>query len=222
MAFAGFDCSSYPGDHTMQSLKSDTNLCFVGFYLAPAPCHPDDGWMSKRTFLTGLGWGLVPVYVGQQEAGASPCQACNLTSAQGGLDGKQAAGLMASAGFPQNSVVYVDCEQGGPASHGVLAYVGAWVDAVAANAYTPGIYCSHTTAASLLAIRPNVRVWAWKITSSAPGPTFPTNAPDGSGVSQATVWQYCQNATVTFPAAPTPITLNVDLNCAAASDPSQP
>jgi hypothetical protein len=221
MGFAGFDISSYPGDSMMQWLKSNTNFSFVGFYLAPAPCHPDQGWMSKRTILAGQGWGFVPVYVGQQEQGVSTCQANSLTAAQGTIDGVDAASKMSHAGFPPNCVVYLDCEQGGTASGARKAYVGTWVDAVTAASYTAGIYCSHTTAASLLAIRPNVPVWTWNITAAAPGPVFPTDDPSGSGVPQATVWQYVQNATTTFHGAPTP-SLKIDLDCASVNDPSLP
>ena len=219
MGYAGFDCSSYPGDQTMQALQSGTNFSFVGFYLAPAPCHPDTSWMAKREFLAGLGFGLSPVYVGQQQPGASPCKACNLTAAQGQQDGNQAAQLMGSAGFPPNSVVYLDCEQGGAASSAVLSYVGAWVDAVTESSYTAGVYCSHTTAASLLAIRPDVSLWSWNIKSPAAGPDFPTDAPAGCGVPQATVWQYFQNTSITCQGVSG---LNVDLDCASVADPSQP
>jgi hypothetical protein len=170
MAFAGFDSLAYPGDTMMQWLKSNTNFSFVGFYLAPAPSRPTSGWMGKRNILTGQGWGLVPVYVGQQEQGQPGSH--NLSAAQGAVDARDAVNLMSQAGFPGGSVVYLDCEQGGTASSAVKAYVGAWADNVAG--YTAGIYCSHTTAASLLAIRPNVKIWTWNIKQPAPGPNFPT------------------------------------------------
>jgi len=217
MAFAGFDSLAYPGDAMMQWLKSNTNFRFVGFYLAPAPSRPTSGWMGKRNVLIGQGWGLGPLYVGQQEPGQPGSHI--LTKAQGKLDGIDAVNLMTQAGFPPGTVVYLDCEQGGAASSAVKAYVGAWVDNVAG--YTPGIYCSHTTAASLLAIRPNVPIWTWNIKQPAPGPNFPTPAPGGSGVSQATVWQYYQNTDVTFHGAPVSH-LNIDLDSASVADPSQP
>ena len=217
MAFAGFDSLSYPGDAMMQWLKSNTNFSFVGFYLAPAPSRPTSDWMGKRNILIAQGWGLGPLYVGQQEPGQPGSH--TLTAAQGQLDGLDAVNLMSQAGFPQGTVVYLDCEQGGPASSAVRAYVGAWVDNVAG--YTPGIYCSHTTAASLLAIRPNVSVWTWNITQPATGPTFPTPAPAGAGVPQARVWQYYQNTNITFSGAPNPH-LKIDLDSASVDDPSQP
>jgi hypothetical protein len=218
MSYAGFDSLAYPGDAMMQWLKSHTNLSFVGFYLAPAPSRPTSGWMGKYTTLAAQGWGFAPIYVGQQEA--SQPGSHNLNAAQGTADGQAAVGLMRTAGFPANSVVYLDCEQGGAASQARQAYVGAWVDAVAPSSYKPGIYCSYTTAASLLAIRPNVCVWVWHITNPAPGPTFPTPDPGSSGTSKAMVLQYFQNTTVNFPGAPV-ASLKIDLDSSSVADPSK-
>lgn len=218
MSYAGFDSLAYPGDAMMQWLKSHTNLSFVGFYLAPAPSQPYVGWMTTRPTLAAQGWGFAPLYVGQQEEGQRGSHI--LTAAQGTIDGHDAAGLMHTAGFPANSVVYLDCEQGGPASPSVQAYVGAWVDAVAPSSYKAGIYCSYTTAASLLAIRPNVSVWVWHITNPAPGPTFPTPDPGSSGTSKAMVLQYFQNTTVNFPSAPV-ASLKIDLDSSSVADPSK-
>ncbi len=218
MAFAGFDSLSYPGDAVMAWLKANTNLSFVGFYLAPAPSRPTSAWMDKFAVLSGQGWGFAPVYVGQQEANQPGSN--ELTAAQGTIDGGGAVGLMRQAGFPAGSVVYLDCEQGGPASAAVQAYVGAWVDAV--TGFTPGIYCSHTTAASLLAIRPGVPVWTWNLKDLQPAaPTFPANDPAGAGLAVATVWQYAQNIVIELPGGPVG-SLKVDLDCASVPDPSQP
>src|SRR5579871_3726261 len=218
MSYAGFDSLAYPGDAMMQWLKSHTNLSFVGFYLAPAPSQPYVGWMTTRPTLAAQGWGFAPLYVGQQEEGQRGSH--NLNAAQGTADGQAAVGLMRTAGFPANSVVYLDCEQGGHASPAVQAYVGAWVDAVASSSYKPGIYCSYTTAASLLAIRPNVCVWVWHITNPAPGPTFPTPDPGSSGTSKAMVLQYFQNTSVNFPGAPA-ASLTIDLDSSSVADPSK-
>jgi hypothetical protein len=143
MGFAGFDSLSYPGDAAMAWLKAQTNLSFVGFYLAPAPSRPTSKWMGCRATLAAQGWGFAPVYVGQQEPGA-PGQHV-LTAAQGDTDGRDAAHLMTVAGFPSGSTVYLDCETGGPASGAASSYFAAWVDALASlGEYRPRVYCSHT------------------------------------------------------------------------------
>lgn len=221
MAYAGFDSLEYPGDRVMRSIKDTTNFKFAGFYLAPAPSRPNSNWMGKRDVLVRQGWGLVPIYVGQQELGQPGSH--NLTPEQGQLDGLDAGNLMSRAGFPANSIIYLDIEQGGPASNATLLYFGAWVDRVrlSPNQYLPGVYCSYTTAPSLLAIRPDVYVWAWRLTNDHDGPTYPTPDPSGSRVPQARVWQYFQNTNMRFPGAPDR-NLKIDLDSASVQDPSHP
>lgn len=64
--YPGFDTSLYPGDATMSAwLKPASPYGWVGYYLE-APCHRDASWMGKRATLTGMGWGLAVLYVGQQ------------------------------------------------------------------------------------------------------------------------------------------------------------
>src|ERR1043165_1953648 len=100
--FLGFDRSEYPGDDVMRLLRTTAQIDFTGFYLAPAPSHPNAGWMSKRAFLAGLGFGFAPIYVGQQQPGApghSNPGSHVITAAQGTIDGKNATVLMTHAGF---------------------------------------------------------------------------------------------------------------------------
>ena len=79
--YLGFDRSGYPGDAIMQSLKASTNMTFVAVYLAPAPSHGDPAWMAHVPDLKAAGWGLLPVYVGQQTAGGPGSH--SLTAARG-------------------------------------------------------------------------------------------------------------------------------------------
>jgi len=106
--FAGFDRDIYPGDTVMAAIIQKTNLRWCGFFLAPAPCHTDTSWMTKRAFLQGLGWGLAPLYVGQQLDGPG---SHNVTAAQGAIDGQNAATLAAQAGFPNGSIIFLAIQQ---------------------------------------------------------------------------------------------------------------
>ena len=64
--FAGFDTSIYPGDAALRAwMKPGSPYEWVGYYLE-APCHRDGTWSGKRASLTGMGWGLAVIYVGQQ------------------------------------------------------------------------------------------------------------------------------------------------------------
>ena len=68
----GFDTGSYPGDAAMRAWRTGgAPYEWTGYYL-PAPCHPDDGWSGKRETLTGMGYGLAVIYVGQQTWGRTP------------------------------------------------------------------------------------------------------------------------------------------------------
>lgn len=55
--YAGFDTDIFPGQLQLDWLKSNTNLSWCGYYLAPAPNHPDDSWMGNRQALIEQGWG---------------------------------------------------------------------------------------------------------------------------------------------------------------------
>jgi hypothetical protein len=108
---AGFDRSGYPGDPVMSWLKAKTNLQWCGYYLAPAPSHPDTTWMTRRAALSAAGWGIAPLYVGQQVTGPG---SHNPSTATGTADGAQAAALMSAEGFDAGSCVYLDLENGAP------------------------------------------------------------------------------------------------------------
>src|ERR1700691_4592878 len=64
-----FDRSDYPGDDVMTWLRAHTNLQWCGYYFAPAPSHGDTSWMARRSALVAAGWGIAPIYVGQQITG---------------------------------------------------------------------------------------------------------------------------------------------------------
>jgi hypothetical protein len=219
MAFAGFDRSAYPGDAIMTNLIA-TNMVFCGYYLFPAPSHTSDGsWMGKRSFLEGLGWGIAPVYVGQQTVGPGNHQA---SAEQGTTDGNDAADLMTGEGFPAGSYVYLDLENGPPLPPELSDYVGTWCDAIVARGFQPGVYVSHHLAAEVQALRPAARIWAIMVTTVNPhpvaGPPYPDNAPAGSGFAGAFMWQCHQNCQIAVPGGPASLT--VDLDTAVSANPS--
>src|SRR3954466_1133017 len=75
----GFDTFAYPGDEAMHAwLTADKPYRWVGYYL-PAPCHNDDSWEGKRDTLSGMGWGMAVIYVGQQTWGRTPGQKVAVT-----------------------------------------------------------------------------------------------------------------------------------------------
>ncbi len=218
MGHAGIDTSIYPGDAVMTRCKAETNLEWCGFYLGPAPSHPNASWMTKRSQLVSMGWGLAPIYVGQQQSGPG---SHHLDAAHGDTDGADACALARRAEFPAGSVVYLDIETGGPLSAAAVAYLKHWAERVQDGGYIAGAYLSHTSAASALKAVPELKLWVFKIKHAdmggAKNPPFRQAAPSGSGVAGAIAWQWAQNCKI-------PVNGNqlvVDLNVANTTDPSQ-
>jgi hypothetical protein len=143
--WAGLDSSAYPGNTFMSDLWSNTNMFFTGFYLGETStlvgpcCHPSSSWMpesspgSVRSFLEGVGFGFLPIYVGQQDNDPI-CSTCNvLTHDQGVDDANHASNLMNAAGFADGTVCWLDIETGGTLSSEFMAYITAWVSQLNSN-----------------------------------------------------------------------------------------
>jgi hypothetical protein len=220
--FAGFDRSDYPGDAAMAWLKANTNLLWCGYYLGPSPSHSGTSWMGTRAKIAALGFGVAPIYVGQQVTGPG---SKNPSLAQGTADGGDAAAMLQGEGFAAGSCAYLDLENGPPLTQPLSDYVAAWCDAVAARGFQPGVYCSHLFAADIHQLRSQVRIWAFKVATSqthpVPGTNFPTLDPAGCGYVGAFAWQLGQNCQLTVPGAPLDA-ITVDLDVAVAADPGAP
>jgi hypothetical protein len=219
--FAGFDRSDYPGDSIVDWLQNNTNLVWCGYYLAPAPSHPSTSWMTNRARLAGNGWGIAPLYVGQQVAGRG---SLNPSAQSGVTDGNAAAGLMRREGFRAGSFVYLDIENGPPLIQAQQDYVGSWCDTINAHGYGAGVYCSHLLAHSIHNLRGGCRIWTFKVATTQPHPVanpFPDPNPSGSGYIRAYVWQLGQECMINVPPANLQI-LDVDLSSAIAADPCAP
>jgi hypothetical protein len=224
MAFAGFDCSGFPGESVMRTLRNTTNFKFCGYYLAPAPSHPDQSWMGKRSFLVDLGYGIAPFYVGEQVDGPG---SHHPSSAKGSADGRDAARSMESQGFPAGSCVYLDLENGQPLNRPGLPldqYLNSWCAALSDSGFQPGIYCSHALAEEIHTLQPTARMFPFNIPTTAPhpvdGPPYPEPDPSKSGFAQALAFQHQQNALISILGVAKQLT--VDLDSAVTEDPSAP
>ena len=220
-SFAGFDRSDYPGDDVMTWLLANTNLVWCGYYLAPVPSHQSTTWMTTRAALQAAGWGIVPIYVGQQ---VIPPGSQNPSADTGQRDGAQAVSLMNSEGFAPGSYVYLDLENGPPLPQALQDYVAAWCDAVTGGGFGAGVYCSHAFAVDVHNLRPSCRIWAFRVptTQSHPVPIpFPDPNPSGCGYIGAYMWQLGQNCTAKVP--PSNLSsLDMDLSCAISANPGAP
>jgi hypothetical protein len=214
--FAGFDVSGYPGDATMGWLKANTNLVWCGYYLV-APSHKSSTWVGKRAQLSAAGWGVAPLFVGQQ---VIPPGSQNPSAETGVQDGGQAVGEMKQDGFASGSCVYLDLENGPPLTPAQHDYVNSWCDTVRQGGFAPGAYCSHLIAQVVQNLCPDCCIWAFRITKQpnpVPAP-FPNPDPSGSGFAAATAWQLAQNCFIKANQS----SLQVDLNSATTGDPGAP
>ena len=220
--FPGFDTSEFPGAAQMAWLRANTNLVWCGYYLGPAPSHASQSWMGQRQALQPAGWGIAPVYVGQQINGPGRHV---VSASQGTIDGNDAVALMSRDGFIAGSCAYLDLEDGPPFAAPRTDYVSAWVSAVTAGNFQPGVYCSHGIAADVQALCPSTRIWAFKVSTTTvhtfPGANFPDLHPAGCGFAGAYIWQLDQNCQLTLPSAPSAQPL-VDLDSALTADPGAP
>jgi hypothetical protein len=141
-AFIGFDQGDYPGDASMQDWWNNSPYQFCAYYLT-APCHTAafTAWEGTRTYLVGLGWSLLLVYVGQQRPGNN-CGQNTLTAAQGLADAIDATNRTTNNGFPAGTYIYLDIEGGGPFGADLTAYLSGWVPQILATGFGVGIYCS--------------------------------------------------------------------------------
>lgn len=210
MTSYGFDQSGFPGVARMHWLRTNSQIAVTGFYLGPAPYHSDTGWMAARQGLADRGWGFLPVYVGLQ-SGASA-----LGSGRGSQDGAAAAALMARAGFAPGAVAFLDIETGGPIGPAFEAYVNAWVPALKAAGYTPGLYCSHRL---ISWAAPKVGpIWSFHLPAGTAGQTYdPASLPTGAIDPGAVATQYRQNVYLDGYGHS-----QIDLNVCASADPSRP
>jgi hypothetical protein len=213
----GMDTSLYPGDAVMQAWWNCSPFCYTGFYLAPAPYHQDTSWMNKRPVLLSHGWGFMPVYVGRQT------DSSYLDTGTGANEADQAASLARCAGFPPQTIIFLDIETSQPLSDRYLSYVIAWVNELRRKGYQAGIYCYSPNAnqirRSLFTHHPPgiwrpAEFWVARYVEHGFPPSIPR--PACSGVPFASVWQFAGDLDLTYGG----YTSAVDLNTSVYTDPS--
>jgi hypothetical protein len=222
-AFPGFDTSIYPGDQKMTVWQQSSPYDFVAYYLT-APCHSKSSWMGHQASLVDMGWNLLPVYVGQQAAGVSPCKSNILTAAQGAIDGLDAGTKMGSEGFPDGSFVYLDVERVDVFPPELGAYITAWFSALPGNC-SPAVYCHKHNADDVraavlagLADPPVVQPRFWIVGGVTSQFDIETSKPTDVGVTFANLWQCPVSVNKTFGG----VTINIDEDVAQWADPAAP
>lgn len=232
--YPGFDTSFYPGDDVARRWKTDSPYRWIGYYL-PAPCHRETSWAGKRATLSGMGWGIAILYVGQQafEGSAAPdpasgspiiCSRTLLTEAQGQRDARDAVAQAQREGFEPGSVIFLDVESMRVIPASMRTYYGAWQREILTDGrYLPGTYAHQRNAVALFDIAEEAYRQAGRMESPpfwvAGGSSFSLDRPPWSiGLPFVRIWQGALDVDRSWSGT----TLRVDENVATSPSPSAP
>ena len=223
-AYLGFDRNNYPGDQNLKVLRQ--TFSYTGFWLNHPPSAKTNTWSGKRRALQSAGFGFLVLFNGRL---FNELKSVSNASKLGESDARAARAAAQGEGFPAETIIFLDQEQGGRMLPEQKAYIYAWVDGVTAGHFRAGIYCSGISAAkeggedvvTADDIRQNAgaRKIAYWITNDtcppSPGCAFPKKAPSpaDSGIPFADIWQFAQSPKRPAVAATCPANYNPDGNC---------
>jgi hypothetical protein len=220
-AYLGFDRNDYPGDVNVRMMRG--TFSFSGYWLNDPPGANMNTWTGKRALLEAAGFGFLVLFNGRLYR-----DLLHNAARLGQSDGKAAARSARYEGFPGRTVIFLDIEQGGRMLPEQKAYIYAWVDAVTANGFRAGIYCSgipvkegKVSIVTADDIRQNAggRRIAFFVTNDvcppSPGCVMPRKppAPADSAINFAEVWQFAQSPKRKDFAGKCPANYGADGNC---------
>jgi len=242
-SYLGFDRNDYPGDNNLKELHR--TFAYAGYWLNSPPGAKTNSWAGKRSKLEAAGFGFLVLFNGrlyrELEANAALF---------GGADASAAVASATREGFPAQTIIFLDQEEGGRLLPEQKAYLLAWVDGVSKAGFRAGVYCSGAAApeksgesvitAEDIRQSAGTRSITYWVTNDAcpPSPGCFTNGPPlpgVSGVDFAQVWQFAQSPKRKDVAAScngyhadgncyapggAPQGLHLDLNTATSLDPS--
>jgi hypothetical protein len=216
--YLGFDRNLYPGDDKLAKLHE--HFSYTGYWLSNPPGERSNSWTGKRRLLDSAGFGFLLLF-NSRSSETLRRRAGEL----GAADGAAAVAAAKQQGFPENTVIFLDLEEGGRMTVGQQAYIHAWVDAVNGAQYRAGIYCSGIPARddgnviTAVDIHDNaggraIVYWvANDACSASKGCLLTPRDPAASGVGFASVWQYAQSPRRKFASGSCAPTYNRDGNC---------
>jgi hypothetical protein len=144
----GFDTCTAPSLAAMRAWRKD--FVAANIYIGgPARSCPD-GRLSRDwvTAVRGMGWRLIPTYVGPQApcTEAGPRFSLRNADLAGQLSAADAVDRAGALGLPPKSPIYLDVEAYGRHSascrQAVLAFVDSWARGLRVLGYTSGVYSS--------------------------------------------------------------------------------
>lgn len=222
-SYLGFDRNDYPGDENLPALRQ--TFSYSGFWLNNPPGEKRNTWAGKRKAIESAGFGFLVLFNGRLYA---DLKSVSRAKSLGKSDAREAVNAARKEGFPPQTLIFLDQEQGGRMLPEQKAYLFTWIDAVTAAGFRAGIYCSGIAAkedgASVITaddIRQNAgarKVVFWVTNDAcppAPGCVFPAHPPkpSDSGIDFADVWQFAQSPKRKDVASGCPANYNPDGEC---------
>ena len=239
--YVGFDRNDYPGDRNLKILRQ--TFSYSGYWLNNPPGARANSWTGKRKILQAAGFGFLVLFNGRTYA---EIKRAGDATKLGASDAAVAVRTARAEGFPLQTIIFLDQEQGGRLLREQRAYLHAWVDGVIAAHFAAGVYCSGIAAKeesgiSIITaedIRQNAggrELKYWVVNDSCPPSPGCTVAgkdlsPKSSGMSFADIWQFAQSPRRPDFARGCSATYNKDGNCypprttpaeVSAQDPTQ-
>jgi hypothetical protein len=203
-AYLGFDRNLFPGNDALPVLRK--TFAFSSYWLSPPPGEKTNTWLGQRDALRSQGFGFLLLYRGPE---SSELKTYADGVEKGTAGARNAASIAKSEGFPAQSIIFLDIEEGGRLSAAYHAYLRAWAGGLAEAGYRSGAYCSGiplkeepgvtiTTADDIRAHAPSADFVYYifnDVCPPSPGCTFPQNPPSPAtgGIPYAALWQFAQS-----------------------------
>ncbi len=222
--YLGFDRNDYPGDSNLKILRQ--TFFYSGYWLNTPPGAKTNSWTGKRKTVQAAGFGFLVLFNGRTYA---EIKSAGDAARLGASDAAVAVSAARAEGFPSQTIIFLDQEQGGRLLPGQRAYLHAWVDRVTSAHFAAGVYCSGIAAressGTAIVTAENIRENAggrkikyWVVNDSCPPSPGCSVArkdlsPEASGIRFADVWQFAQSPKRTDFARRCFATYNKDGNC---------
>ena len=201
-SYLGYDRNDYPGDANLKTLHQ--TFSYSGYWLNSPPGERTNSWAGHRAAVESAGFGFLVLFNGRLYA---ELKSVANAARVGKSDARAAVAAARREGFPTQTLIFLDQEQGGRMLAEQKAYIYAWVDGVTAAGFRAGVYCSGipaaddgnvVTAEDIRQSAGDRQIVYWAIDDAcppAPGCAFPKQPPipAGSGVRFAEVWQFAQS-----------------------------
>ncbi len=222
--YIGFDRNDYPGDSTLKILRQ--TFSYSGYWLNNPPGAKTNSWTGRRKTLQAAGFGFLVLFDGRTYA---EIKSAGDAAKLGRSDAAAAVSAARAEGFPLQTIIFLDQEQGGRLLPEQRVYLHAWVDGVNSAGFGAGVYCSGiaakegrgvsiVTAEDVRANAGGRKIKYWVVNDSCPpSPGCSVSRkdllPGASGMSFAEVWQFSQSPKRTDFARGCPANYNKDGNC---------